>query len=316
MRREERLRCVIDAPPASLSSSSSSSSSSLSSLPSMSTPRQSYDTTDDALRPGQSRLPQSRSPPPPDPSPADSVLSDDSRRDSPEPPSSSHLSPPRSLPSRSPSSPLNPNASVRRPRKTSSPHIQLVASDESHAFASQTPTSDSPARRGSMILYKFAPDDTADSPEPPALDTLPHTPTLPPADSLFTLSYDSKYPSGSSVSGTRRFIPYAFDPGDASKQEAEDDDYLYQPEYGDHPGGCMSLSWRGMFNLGALLLLIGALLALFVCYPVISFVRGYGLGYAAVNNANVNSTGQAVARAADIAFHHARAAFDAPLGTG
>ncbi|CCM02420.1 uncharacterized protein FIBRA_04518 [Fibroporia radiculosa] len=270
----------------------------------MLTPRQS---SDDAVRSDQSQIPvwPPRSRPPPDPFAAEAALSDDWHPDSPEP-SSSHLSPPRSLSSRSPS-PFNPNASVRHPRNISPAPFQLVASEESHALAAQPPSLD---RGGSMILYRLAHDDAED--KPPILDAHSTPRAQLPADMLLTLSNGSKFPSGPSASGTHRFIPYAFDPGDASKQEPEDDDQFY---YLEDNRRCTSFSWRGFINIGTIVLLIGGILTLFVGYPVITFVRGCGFG-CATTYANINSTGQTVVHGAHGAFRLTSIVPDTPLGSG
>ncbi|KZS99963.1 glycoside hydrolase family 16 protein [Laetiporus sulphureus 93-53] len=188
------------------------------------------------------------------------------------------------------SSPLNPNphgasgSQVVRARRASkgSPLIQRVASEECHALGSQRASDQTP--RGSMILYRLANDDQDELAFPPKLDAATRSSVMSSSgDSVFTLSYDSKYPSGTMVTGLRGFIPYAYDPTEDCKDEPEEDDYLYDPKYGDDTH-CSALSWRGLWNLSMLVTLLLAILTLFICYPVVSFYHNDDL------KENVNST--------------------------
>ncbi|CAA7270578.1 unnamed protein product [Cyclocybe aegerita] len=55
------------------------------------------------------------------------------------------------------------------------------------------------------------------------------------------------------------------------------------------------LSWRGLVNVSAIMLLLLALLCLFIGFPVISVVRDDGRSVLITMNTRINSTGQAVA---------------------
>lgn len=88
--------------------------------------------------------------------------------------------------------------------------------------------------------------------------------------SVFSLSSDSKYPSGL-FSHSRGLVPYAYDPD--TDNVPDDDDYLHEPELKDKNEGVGFWSTRGWLNIGALALLIAALLTLFICYPVLSYYQ-------------------------------------------
>ncbi|KAF9233634.1 beta-glucan synthesis-associated [Melanogaster broomeanus] len=150
------------------------------------------------------------------------------------------------------SSPLNPNVSPpavpfpflrSRPQSRQSMHFNRVPSEESQTLAAQMHSS-RPAHRGSMILYRLANEDEL---LPPKLNALPNRDSVlsTSADSVFSLSYDSKYPSGPSTQ--RGLIPY-------TKISS-------------------SITMRGLCNVGVLVLVILSLLSLFIVYPVLSSIR-------------------------------------------
>lgn len=188
------------------------------------------------------------------------------------------------------SSPLNPNQPaaprVRRPSRgnTLGP-IQRVASEEAHTLAD--------SRAGSMILYRLASEDTAAAlPSPPPLREHRASIASDSGSSVMSLSYDSKYPAGSTASTLRGFIPYAYDP-DLDEKDAgpEEDDHLYEPEFGRDAKWWKLVGWRGIFNIAMLFAVVGSLLALFVCYPVVSFYHNDTLEHVA-KETHINSTGQ------------------------
>lgn len=140
-----------------------------------------------------------------------------------------------------------------------------------------------------MVLYRLA----AESPDepllPPKLSSYQRDSIASSSgESVFSLSSDSKYPSGH-ASNSRGFIPYAYDPDTDLKDD--DDDNLHRADYGD--GKSTFWSYRGLLNIGVLVLLIGALLTLFVCYPVVNFVRTNARNLAIDGNIRINATGQA-----------------------
>lgn len=145
-------------------------------------------------------------------------------------------------------------------------------------------------QRGSMVLYRLAADDNDLLLPPKTLQQQRDSVASSSGDSIFSLSSDSKYPSG--VVGTRAgFVPYAYDPDLDMKDEGDEDDLLHE---GDNPERWICFcSLRGLLNIGVLVILIGALLALFVCYPVVSFYHNNARNLAIDGNIRINATGQA-----------------------
>ena len=186
--------------------------------------------------------------------------------------------PSRSFSSTFVSSPLNPNSNpaspygFARPRPISvsrgSVHLSRIASEDSQVLGSQLPS----AQRGSMILWHIhPPDDQGVLLPPPSLTNDPRTSVLTTAsgESIWTLSSDSKYPSGPPTTMRGGLVPYAWDPSVDDYQDGpDDDDNLHGP---DKPSPL--LNTRSVSNLGVLVLLITTLLALFIALPVITYVR-------------------------------------------
>ncbi|GBE84810.1 Beta-glucan synthesis-associated protein [Sparassis crispa] len=192
----------------------------------------------------------------------------------------------RSLPINFVSSPLNPNhAPHRQPLARQSPSFNRLASEESHALAAQLSSLDS-GHRGSMILYKL---DLA----PPRMGQRDSIASSSGA-SLLSLSADSKYPSGAVVQSQRGFVPYAFDPEQELSDFPDDDDYLHVPD--PKTDRVSFWSWRGIVNMSMLAILLAALLALFVCYPVVTYFRDNKYNRAIADNIAVNATGQQATR--------------------
>ena len=174
------------------------------------------------------------------------------------------LPPTRSASTSFTSSPLNPNY---RSRPSSSLSVFNRLASEDAATLANT----SSGQRGSMILYRLAAVDDMGALLPPRntwhiRDSMASTSD----QSLFSLSSDSKYPSGV-FAHSRGLIPYAYEPD--TDNAPEDDDHLHEPELKDKNEGVGFWSGRGWLNLGALALLIFALLALFICYPVVSYYQ-------------------------------------------
>jgi hypothetical protein len=88
-------------------------------------------------------------------------------------------------------------------------------------------------------------------------------------ESIWTLSSDSKYPSGPQTA-RGGLVPYAWDPTMDDQENTDEDDLLHGPESADKPPSF--LNSRSVLNLGVLVLLIGALLGLFIALPVVSYV--------------------------------------------
>jgi len=144
-----------------------------------------------------------------------------------------------------------------------------------------------------MILYRLAAVDDMGALHPPRntwhnRDSMASTSD----QSLFSLSSDSKYPSGV-FAHSRGLIPYAYDPD--TDNVAEEDDYLHEPDLKDKNEGVGCWTGRGWLNIGALALLILALLALFICYPVVSYYQMDSRNKRLANgNTVTNDTGSGV----------------------
>ncbi|CDO74392.1 Glycoside Hydrolase Family 16 protein [Trametes cinnabarina] len=189
------------------------------------------------------------------------------------------------------SSPLNPNSThgVRsRPASRGSTYFNRIPSEESQALAG--PFGSLGGQRGSMVLYRLAADDNSEHLAPPKVLNNRDSVLSSSGDSIFSLSSDSKYPSGF-VTGTRGFVPYAYDPEVDKDAPDDDDDLLHTPEYGHNRH--TYISKRGILNIGVLIILIAAILALFLCYPLLDFFRNEKRNIAITANVRINGTGQA-----------------------
>lgn len=164
--------------------------------------------------------------------------------------------------------------------------MNRVASEESQALASPFATLNS-GQRGSMVLYRLA-DTHDDYLAPPRALVNRDSVVSSSGDSIFSLSSDSKYPSGTARAG---FVPYAYDPDMDMKDEADEVDYLHTE--GPDDDKTILCSLRGFLNVGVLIFLILALLTLFVCYPVLNFYHNNARNLAIDGNLNINATGQA-----------------------
>ncbi|KIJ05278.1 glycoside hydrolase family 16 protein, partial [Paxillus involutus ATCC 200175] len=150
-------------------------------------------------------------------------------------------------------------------------HFNRIASEESQVLASQVNTSRH-AHRGSMVLYRLANEDDQGGLRQPRTP-FPNRDSVLSAsgDSVFSLSYDSKYPSGPSTQ--RGLIPYVYDPNLDLGDGPEEDDALHDPSNDTFPQVSSGIAVRGLLNVGLLMLLIGGLLSLFIIYPVLSYVQ-------------------------------------------
>jgi hypothetical protein len=137
-----------------------------------------------------------------------------------------------------------------------------------------------------MILYRLAAEDNHGPlarPKPfPNRDSVFTTS----GDSIFSLSYDSKYPSGA-WNARGALVPYVYDP---ALDEPDEDDPLDDPN--DDTFNSNVFPVRGILNVGVLLILILALLSLFIVYPVISYYYDQAQKDVIAGNVLVNGTGQ------------------------
>lgn len=122
-----------------------------------------------------------------------------------------------------------------------------------------------------MVLWHLAAiDDKGGLLPPPSLTTDPRISiaTTGSGESVWTLSSDSKYPSTTIRGG---LVPYAWDPSVDGQDGADEHDPLHDgPESDDKAS---FLNRRSILNLGVLVVLISALLALFIALPVVTFVE-------------------------------------------
>ncbi|KAF8754308.1 Beta-glucan synthesis-associated protein (SKN1) [Rhizoctonia solani] len=201
------------------------------------------------------------------------------------------------------SSPLNPNAEIpqRRSRPPSAGSSRLNAE---LAEVSRTSTENDP--RATIAHLSYSHNSTLHAVSPPsAWRAIAHSrtaqPLRPPSTavnnrfstmsstgSILSFASDSKYPAAYHHANLSA-VEY-LDQGDdwAPLYEGpEDDDALHTP---DPKGYREKFAWsgRGLFNVGMLLLVILALLALFISYPIVSFLQNGPLKVPA----RVNATGQ------------------------
>ncbi|KAJ3784212.1 glycoside hydrolase family 16 protein [Lentinula aff. detonsa] len=115
------------------------------------------------------------------------------------------------------------------------------------------------------------------------------------------LPEDTRYSTGarSKVSTVSNKFSLPADPAawgsDVSANNPESDDFLHNPDVRkgktvDHVGSVFTS--RGFANLGFLLLLCVGLLALFIGYPVLTYVSNYQSTQSALNALGINGTGQ------------------------
>ncbi|KAJ7498599.1 beta-glucan synthesis-associated [Mycena latifolia] len=153
--------------------------------------------------------------------------------------------------------------------------------------------------RGSMLLYRLADESDRSSSvlSPPRRSNRESVASFASASSM---PGDSKYPSG--LPTTRGLVPYAYDPALDELDPPDEEDFLHDPSYKGGKDGYQgarqfkhrhSFPWRGVANVSLLIILILALLALFISYPVISYFQHAPINALIDGNIRVNSTGQA-----------------------
>ncbi|KAH9954516.1 hypothetical protein BC827DRAFT_1272547 [Russula dissimulans] len=79
-------------------------------------------------------------------------------------------------------------------------------------------------------------------------------------DSTWTLSSDSKYPSGPPTTFRSGLVPYAWDPLVDKQEDTDEVDSLHAPDAVNKP--ILVLNHCSISNVGVLVILIGALLSL------------------------------------------------------
>jgi hypothetical protein len=153
-----------------------------------------------------------------------------------------------------------------------------------------------------MVLYRLAdePDRSSGILSPPRALGSGNRESMASIASAASLPADSKYPSG--LPSTRGLVPYAYDPALDELDPPDEEDFLHDPSYkgkdGYQAAGARkfkhnsSFPWRGIANVGLLVLVILALLALFISYPVVSFFQTEPINRLIDGNIRVNKTGQ------------------------
>ncbi|KAF8987327.1 beta-glucan synthesis-associated [Cyathus striatus] len=146
-----------------------------------------------------------------------------------------------------------------------------------------------------MLLYRLADDTrTRDSALlPPRMSFAPggnRDSVMSSASSILSLSSDSKYPSG--LPATRGYVAYAYDPAD-DDGPPDEDDLLHDPREKMRKRTGWLFPWRGFMNVGLLVMLVLALMALFVFYPMWRFFRDKAVNERIDGNIRINATGQA-----------------------
>ncbi|KAI5832823.1 hypothetical protein K523DRAFT_266910 [Schizophyllum commune Tattone D] len=230
-----------------------------------------------------------------------------------------------SPPSTSPPPPGSPFRS-----RPSLSNFSYVPSEEARVLSGQGSATGTP--RTSMILYHFAlPDgeasrkgDAATMPPPLIAPTSPRDslasltrpisgiafprpesgtgsdPSTTSRSSMISYSSDSKYPMLSHSSDSKYLtmtgglVPYAYDPDDDLLSPLEEGAVSSKEDGAPIPTRRFTIfSWRGLANAFALAILMMALIALFVLYPVLAFSHDGERSWRIAHNTAINATGQA-----------------------
>ncbi|KAK2459278.1 hypothetical protein APHAL10511_008699 [Amanita phalloides] len=142
------------------------------------------------------------------------------------------------------------------------------------------------ASHGSMILYRLADDPTAALPPPTKLGSV-RTSLISTSGDSYT---DSKYPSLHRAS--HALIPYEYDPSVDQMEPPDDEDLLHDPRSDLYLKADNAMPWRGILNVGLLILIIIGLLTLFIFYPVYSWYHDLAKFAGLTGNLRINGTGQ------------------------
>jgi hypothetical protein len=138
--------------------------------------------------------------------------------------------------------------------------LSQIASEDLWALCSWLSTS----QCGSMVLWcLITMDNLGILLPPPSLSAdQQHASLLSTAscDSTWTLSSNSKYPSGPPMTFRSGLVPYAWDPFVDKQEDTDEVDSLHAPNTVDKP--ILVLNHCSISNVGVLVILIGALLSL------------------------------------------------------
>ncbi|CAE6456091.1 unnamed protein product [Rhizoctonia solani] len=190
------------------------------------------------------------------------------------------------------SSPLNPNAEITQSQRRSRPPSagSTGQQGESQDVSRASSTTEGVDPRHTIAHLSYNPNTLYAPLRPPSTAVNNRFSTMSSTGSILSFASDSKYPAayGAHLSGLE--VPYHGDEWAPLDEGPEDDDALHEPD----PKGYREkfvLSGRGCFNVGMLLLVIFALLALFISYPIVNFVQTGQYKTSVL----VNSTGQVAA---------------------
>ncbi|KAL1727637.1 hypothetical protein EV714DRAFT_275442 [Schizophyllum commune] len=118
--------------------------------------------------------------------------------------------------------------------------------------------------------------------------------------SMISYSSDSKYPMMAHSSDSKYptmtggLVPYAYDPDDDLLSPLEEGAVSMKEDGAPIPTRRFTIfSWRGLANAFALVILMMALIALFVLYPVLAFSHDGERSWRIAHNTAINATGQA-----------------------
>ena len=180
-----------------------------------------------------------------------------------------------------------------RPHLRGSTAVSHLAPDDSQVLeGSVSPFSSlGSGERESTVLYHLAAEDDKGALLPPKVGNNRDSVASSSGDSIFSLSSDSKYPSGVIYDGSPRLVPYDYDPATDDKEPLNKDDLLHAPDGNGKPS--LTLTWGGFLNMGVLLMLISSLLCLILFYSVLTSLWNTAHNLAIDGNIQVHVMGRA-----------------------
>jgi len=200
---------------------------------------------------------------------------------------------------RTPASPFSSyhNSLSGRPRLQSCGSTTVIRSapGDSQALEGSVPPFSSlgSRERESVVLYRLNAEDDEGMLQPPKLAYNRESAAFSSGDSILSLSSDSKYPTGVTYGGSRRLVPYSYDPATNDREPLNEGDLLHPSDSKGKPS--LTFAWRGFLNVGVLLMLISGLLCLFLFYPVLTSLRNTARNLAIDSKIRVNVMGRAPA---------------------
>ncbi|KAG7086517.1 hypothetical protein E1B28_002469 [Marasmius oreades] len=227
----------------------------------------------------------------------------------------------------SPSNPFDPPSSSSNMSSPSQPASPNSSALLLNPFSGGSTNSKQAGGKGSMVLYRFTSENELSSrsnrfsansaysdtgsllarvdDKYPAFSSTPTTPTLSRNNSSNRLPHAALFASSSSTISNsplpssnppRGLVPYEYDPV-ADSMLNDEEDVLHDPKASPEQekrlySSASGVSWRGVWNVGMLVLLVAGLLSLFLLYPIILEVRDATRKALIGDNIRVNATGQ------------------------